>query len=65
MTVSKLDRLDRDDVGATIKMLAAHRRKVIVLQFGKLDLTSTAGKLMLTMLPSMRERTEGGRVWHH
>lgn len=55
--VSKLDRLGRDvqDIGATIKMLAARRIEVIVLQLGKLDLTSSAGKLMLTMLAAMAE----------
>lgn len=57
LVVTKLDRLGRDaqDVGATIKMLAARRIEVIVLQLGKLDLTSTAGKLMLTMLAAVAE----------
>jgi putative DNA-invertase from lambdoid prophage Rac len=57
LVVSKLDRLGRDaqDVGATIKALAARRIEVIVLQLGKLDLTSTAGKLMLTMLAAVAE----------
>jgi putative DNA-invertase from lambdoid prophage Rac len=57
LVVSKLDRLGRDaqDVGATIKVLAARRIEVIVLQLGKLDLTSSAGKLMLTMLAAMAE----------
>jgi len=57
LVVSKLDRLGRDaqDIGATIKMLAARRVEVIVLQLGKLDLTSSAGKLMLTMLAAMAE----------
>lgn len=55
--VSKLDRLDRDaqDIGAMIKVLAARRIQVIVLQLGKLDLTSSAGKLMLTVLAAMAE----------
>ena len=55
--VSKLDRLGRDaqDVGATIKALAARRIEVVVLQLGKLDLTSAAGKLMLTMLAAVAE----------
>jgi putative DNA-invertase from lambdoid prophage Rac len=45
LVVRRLDRLGRDahDVGATIKMLAARRVEVIVLQLGKLDLTSAAG----------------------
>jgi DNA invertase Pin-like site-specific DNA recombinase len=57
LVVTKLDRLGRDaqDVGATIKMLAARKIEVIVLQLGKLDLTSAAGKLMLTMLAAMAE----------
>ena len=57
LVVSKLDRLGRDaqDVGATIKALAKRKIMVIVLQLGKLDLTSTAGKLMLTMLAAVAE----------
>ena len=57
LVVTKLDRLGRDaqDVGATIKMRAARRIEVIVLQLGKLDLTSAAGKLMLTMLAAVAE----------
>lgn len=57
LVVSKLDRLGRDaqDVGATIKALAARKIEVIVLQLGKLDLTSSAGKLMLTMLAAIAE----------
>lgn len=57
VVVSKLDRLGRDaqDVGATIKALAARKIEVIVLQLGKLDLTSPAGKLMLTMLAAVAE----------
>src|SRR5450830_828242 len=57
LIVSKLDRLGRDaqDVGATIKALAKRRIEVIVLQLGKLDLTSSAGKLMLTMLAALAE----------
>jgi putative DNA-invertase from lambdoid prophage Rac len=57
LVVTKLDRLGRDahDVGATIRMLAGRRIEVIVLQLGKLDLTSAAGKLMLTMLAAVTE----------
>jgi DNA invertase Pin-like site-specific DNA recombinase len=57
LVVTKLDRLGRDaqDVGATIKMLVVRRIQVIVLQLGKLDLTSAAGKLMLTMLAAVAE----------
>ena len=57
LVVTKLDRLGRDaqDVGATIKMLASRGIEVVVLQLGKLDLTSAAGKLMLTMLAAVAE----------
>lgn len=57
LVVSKLDRLGRDaqDVAATIKALAARRIEVIVLQLGKLDLASTAGKLMMMMLAAVAE----------
>jgi DNA invertase Pin-like site-specific DNA recombinase len=57
LVVSKLDRLGRDapDVLATIKMLAALDVEAVVLQLGKLDLTSPAGKLMLTMLAAVAE----------
>jgi putative DNA-invertase from lambdoid prophage Rac len=57
LIVSKLDRLGRDaqDVGATVKLLAARKISVIVLQLGKLDLASPAGKMMLTMLAAVAE----------
>jgi DNA invertase Pin-like site-specific DNA recombinase len=57
LVVTKLDRLGRDaqDVGATIKMLTARKIQVIVLQLGQLDLTSSAGKLMLSMLAAVAE----------
>lgn len=57
LVVSKLDRLGRDahDVGGTIKHLATRSIKVIVLQLGALDLTSPAGKMMLTMLAAVAE----------
>jgi DNA invertase Pin-like site-specific DNA recombinase len=57
LVVSKLDRIGRDaqDVGAAIKLLKARKIKVIVLQLGDLDLTSAAGKLMLTMLSAVAE----------
>jgi putative DNA-invertase from lambdoid prophage Rac len=57
LLVSKLDRLGRDaqDVGATVKLLAARKIAVIVLQLGKLDLASAAGKMMLTMLAAVAE----------
>lgn len=57
LIVTKLDRLGRDahDVGATIKALAAREIEVIVLQLGKLDLASAAGKMMLAMLAAVAE----------
>lgn len=57
LVVSKLDRLGRDaqDVGSTVKLLAARQISVIVLQLGKLDLASPAGKMMLTMLAAVAE----------
>jgi DNA invertase Pin-like site-specific DNA recombinase len=57
LVVAKLDRLGRDamDIGATIKLLAAHRIEVIVLQLGKLDLGSAAGRMILTVLAAMAE----------
>jgi len=57
LVVSKLDRLGRDaqDVGATIKQMAARNIEVIVLQLGKLDLANAAGKLMLAMLAAVAE----------
>lgn len=57
VVVSKLDRLGRDapDVLTTIKALASLDVEVVVLQLGKLDLTSPAGKLMLAMLAAVAE----------
>jgi DNA invertase Pin-like site-specific DNA recombinase len=57
LVVAKLDRLGRDaqDVGATVKLLASRKIAVIVLQLGKLDLTSPAGKMMMTMLAAVAE----------
>lgn len=57
LVVTKLDRLGRDaqDVGATIKALAARRIEVVVLQLGKVDLTSTAGKVITGVLAVVAE----------
>jgi DNA invertase Pin-like site-specific DNA recombinase len=57
LVVSKLDRLGRDtqDICSTIRKLAARNIEIIVLQLGKIDLTSPAGKLMLTMLAAVAE----------
>lgn len=57
LVVTKLDRIGRDaqDVGATIKTLTKFKIKVVVLQLGNLDLTSSAGKMMLAMLAAVAE----------
>lgn len=57
IVVSKLDRLGRDaiDILSTIKLLSERNIKVIVLQLGNTDLTSTTGKLLLTMLSAVAE----------
>ena len=70
LIVTKLDRLGRDaqDVLSTMKTLAERKIKVFVIQLGQLDLTSPAGKLMLTMLSAVAamerdlliERTQAG-----
>src|SRR5690606_32576339 len=57
LVVSKLDRLGRDavDVMQTIRLLGDRNVKVIVIQLGSTDLTSAAGKLLLTMLAAVAE----------
>lgn len=70
LIVTKLDRLGRDaeDVLRTVRMLSERSIEVVVLQLGKLDLASSAGKLMLTMLAAVAtmerdllvERTQSG-----
>jgi DNA invertase Pin-like site-specific DNA recombinase len=57
VVVTKLDRLGRDavDVLATIQRLGELEIKVIVLQLGQLDLTSPAGRMMLTMFAAVAE----------
>jgi len=57
LVVSKLDRLGRDavDVMQTIRHLGDRRVKVVVHQLGNTDLTSPAGKLLLTMLAAVAE----------
>ncbi len=70
LVVTKLDRLGRDaeDVLRTVRSLAEQGVEILVLQLGKVDLGSPAGKLMLTMLAAVAamerdllvERTQAG-----
>ncbi|MNJ34589.1 putative DNA-invertase from lambdoid prophage Rac [compost metagenome] len=57
MLVAKLDRLGRDaiDVLQTVRDLGARNIKVVVHQLGSTDLTSPAGKLLLSMLAAVAE----------
>ena len=57
LIVSKLDRLGRDaaNVMATVRTLSDMGCSVRVLQLGDLDLTSSAGKLVLTTLSAVAE----------
>ena len=57
LIVSKLDRLGRDaaNVLATVKSLDNLGVKVVVVQLGSTDLTSTTGKLLLSMLAAVAE----------
>ena len=57
LVVSKMDRLGRDaiDVLQTIRLLQERGVHVIVHQLGHTDLTSPAGKLLLTMLSALAE----------
>ncbi|MBO2971653.1 recombinase family protein [Burkholderia pseudomallei] len=57
LVVAKLDRLGRDavDVLQTIRALEHRSIKVIVTQLGQTDLTSPAGKLLLSMLAAVAE----------
>lgn len=57
IVVSKLDRLGRDaiDVLQTVKQLSKRNIKVVVHQIGSTDLSSPAGKMLLTMLAAVAE----------
>lgn len=70
LVATKLDRLGRDtiDILGTIDRLKTSNVELVVLQLGKLDLTSPAGKLTLNVLSAVaemerdliRERTKAG-----
>ena len=70
LIVAKLDRLGRDsiDVLQNVQYLSERNIKVIVLQLGSTDLSSSTGKLLLTMLSAVAsmerdlliERTQAG-----
>lgn len=72
VVVSKLDRLGRNavDVQQTVRQLDAMGVKVVVLQLGNVDLNSTAGKMILSVLSAVaemerdlnRERTMSGLI---
>jgi putative DNA-invertase from lambdoid prophage Rac len=72
LVVTKLDRLGRDsiDVQQTVARFEAAGMKLIVLQLGNLDLTSSAGSLMVKMLAAVAdfereliiERTQAGQA---
>ena len=57
IVMTKLDRLGRDaaDIMNTMKDLRQRKLKVIILQFGQLDITSPAGRLMVSMLSAVAE----------
>lgn len=57
LVVSKLDRLGRDcvDVLKTVQLLSERNIKIIVLQLGNVDITSSAGKLLMTCLSAVSE----------
>lgn len=57
LVVSKLDRLGRDalDVLQTARALADRDIRVVVLQLGGTDITSPAGKMLMSMLAAVAE----------
>ena len=72
LIVTKLDRIGRDsiDVQQTVAYFTEQRMRLIVLQLGNLDLTSSAGSLMVKVLAAMAdferdliiERTQAGQA---
>lgn len=55
LVVTKIDRIGRDsiDVQQTVQLFQSRRIRLIVLQLGNLDLTSTAGSLVVKVLAAM------------
>lgn len=72
LVVTKLDRIGRDsiDVQQTVKLCAEKGMRLVVLQLGNLDLTSSAGELMVKVLAAVAdferdliiERTQAGQA---
>lgn len=72
LIVTKLDRIGRDsiDVQQTVERFEAAGLRLIVLQLGNLDLTSSAGSLMVKVLAAVAdferdliiERTQAGQA---
>lgn len=72
LVVTKLDRIGRDsiDVQQTVKLFSDRGIRLIVLQLGNLDLTSSAGELMVKVLAAVAdferdliiERTKAGQA---
>lgn len=72
LIVTKLDRIGRDsiDVQSTVRLFADRGIRLIVLQLGNLDLTSSAGALMVKVLAAVAdferelivERTQAGQA---
>ena len=72
LVVTKLDRIGRDsiDVQKTVELCVAEDIRLIVLQLGNLDLTSSSGALMVKVLAAVAdferelivERTRAGQA---
>ena len=72
LVVTKLDRIGRDsiDVQQTVERFQREGIRLVVLQLGNLDLTSSAGALMVKMLAAVAdferdliiERTQAGQA---
>lgn len=72
LIVTKLDRLGRDsvDVQQTVELFSKRGVRLIVLQLGNLDLTSSSGSLMVKVLAAVAdferdliiERTQAGQA---